>query len=496
MTNGLVFDAMRSRGRGTIGYPRALTAVVIALIATFTALRLFLHSEIRLVSPIDSVKFQVDAGNDADDSFELPESAEPAPPSIVISTTLERTAPIESYLIKAGEDLYEARAWAELFRSVASTRYLEKGQSFTIYKDPETSEVRGIKYDLDDRVAVTEAHLGNGVLKASLERIEYLDRSVKLTFAVRDNFQRAAAENGIPQPIVQSLEDAFSERRNLNRLTPGSSVKLIYDEKVSRDGNVSLIGDLAAAQIRTGSHTLTAYSFADEHGRVHLYDDQGRPLGPQSLRFPLNFKYISSGFTYHRYHPILHEFRPHVGIDLAADYGTPVKAVADGKVQTAGWAGELGNAIRIAHQNGMVSIYGHLSKIMPSVKPGTYVSVGQLIGLVGSTGLSTGPHLHFALEKNGAFVNPLTQTLGENHRVSPQMQALFNDIKEQYQTALAALPDVGSHTASAEQAGSESTLSGIYQEAIHRIRSSRRSRHHAISTRGLSSGIYSTGGGL
>jgi murein DD-endopeptidase MepM/ murein hydrolase activator NlpD len=472
-----------------------MTALVIALIATFTALRLFLHSEIRLVTPIDSGNFQVDAGSDADDSFELPESAEPAPPSIVISTTLERTAPIESYLVKAGEDPYEARAWAELFRRVTSTRLLEKGQSFTVYKDPETSEVRGIKYDLDNRVAVTEAHLGNGVLKASLEQIEYFDRPVKLTFAVRDNFKQAAAENGIPQPIVQSLEDAFSERHNLNRLTPGSSVKLIYDEKVSRDGNVSLIGDLTAAQIRTGSHTLNAYSFADEHGRVHLYDDQGRPLGPQSLRFPLNFKYISSGFTYHRYHPILHEFRPHVGVDLAADYGTPVKAVADGKVQTSGWGGELGNSIRIEHQNGMVSIYGHLEKIMPNVKPGAYVSVGQVIGLVGSTGLSTGPHLHFALEKNGAFVNPLTQTIAENHRVSPRMQALFNDIKERYQMVLAQLPDVGSRAASTEQGEPESTLSEMYHETIHRIRSAHHSRHHHISTRGLSSG-YSTGGGL
>ncbi len=473
-----------------------MTAVVIALIATFTALRLFLHSEIRLVSPIDSDKFQVDAGNDADDSFELPESAEPAPPSIVISTTLERTAPIESYLIKAGEDPYEARAWAELFRRVTSTRLLERGQSFTVYKDPETSEVRGIKYDLDNRVAVTEAHLGNGVLKASLEEIEYFDRPVKLTFEVRNNFKQAAAENGIPQPIIESLEDAFSERHNLNRLTPGSSVKLIYDEKVSRDGNVSLIGDLTAAQIRTGSRTLNAYSFADEHGRVHLYDDQGRPLGPQFLRFPLNFKYISSGFTYHRYHPILHEFRPHVGVDLAADYGTAVKAVADGKIQTAGWGGELGNCIRIEHQNGMVSIYGHLEKIMPNVKPGTYVSVGQVIGLVGSTGLSTGPHLHFALEKQGAFVNPLTQTIGQNHRVSPRMQALFNDIKERYRMALAQLPDVGSHVTSADQGESESTLSEMYHETIHRIRTAHHSRRHRISTRALSSGMLSTGGGL
>jgi len=93
----------------------------------------------------------------------------------------------------------------------------------------------------------------------------------------------------------------------------------------------------------------------------------------------------------------------------------------------------------------MVSIYGHLSKIAPGVKAGSYVHIGQLIGNVGSTGLSTGPHLHLAMEKSGTYVNPLTEKLGENHPVSPRMRALFDDIKDRYQTALSKLPDMGSH---------------------------------------------------
>ena len=249
-----------------------------------------------------------------------------------------------------------------------------------------------------------------------------------MTFAVKDNFQRAAAENGIPKPIVESLQDAFSDSHDLNRLKPGAAVKLIYQERVSRDGSYTLVGDVQAAQIRL-EPTLTAISFSDEHGRPHLYDEQGHALGPQSLKFPLNFQYISSGFAFHRWHPILHEYRPHVGVDLVAKYGEPVKSVADGTVISAGWQGELGNCIRIQHQNEMVSIYGHLSKISPDVKPGASVHMGQLIGNVGSTGLSTGPHLHFAMEKNGAWVNPLTEKLGENHAVSPRMRAIFDEIK-------------------------------------------------------------------
>jgi murein DD-endopeptidase MepM/ murein hydrolase activator NlpD len=311
--------------------------------------------------------------------------------------------------------------------------------------------MRGLKYDLDQNNTVIGASLGAGVLKAAIRPIEYYIRPIKMTFAVKDSFQHAAAENGIPKPIVESLQDAFADRHDLNRLKPGSAVKLIYQEKVSRDGSYTLVGDVQAAQIRFGSRTLTAISFADEQGRPHLYDEQGHALGPQSLRFPLNFQYISSGFTFHRWHPILHEYRPHVGVDLVAKYGEPVKSVADGTVIAAGWGGELGNCIRIQHQHGMVSIYGHLSKISPDVKPGSSVHMGQLIGNVGSTGLSTGPHLHFAMEKDGAWVNPLTEKLGENHAVSPRMRAIFDEIKDQYQSALAELPDLGSDFIATEE---------------------------------------------
>ena len=429
-----------------MGVPRAFTALAVALIATVAALFLFFRVNPQpFASPLDQLGSQMDAGKDAPDVVEQAEYTEPAPPSITISTTLDRTASIESYLRDAGMEPDDARNWASYIERVTANRYFHSGHPLTLYKDPETGEMRGVRYDLDTNTAVIEASLGAGVLKASLRPIEYFIRPIKLTFAVKDSFERDAAENRIPRPIVESLRNAFSDRHDLNRLAPGSAVKLIYQEKVSRDGTYTLAGGVEAAQIRFGTRTLTAISFRDEQGRPHLYDEGGHALGPQFLRFPLNFKYISSGFTFHRYHPILHEYRPHFGVDLVAQYGEPVKAVADGKVESAGWQGELGNCVRIEHQNGMTTVYGHLSKISPDVRPGGYVNIGQVIGNVGSTGLSTGPHLHFGMEKYGNWVNPLTEKLGENHPVSPRMRALFDDIKDSYQTALSELPDMGSN---------------------------------------------------
>ncbi|MGC2443213.1 M23 family metallopeptidase [Candidatus Binatus sp.] len=453
-----------------MGYPRALTGMVVALVATTAALFLFFQANPQTFSsPLDTLSSQLDAGKDGNDLVEQPESAEPAPPSITISTMLDRTAPIESYLREAGMNSDDAHQWASYIQRIIANRYFHSGHPLTLYKDPETGEMRGLKYDLDENNTVIGASLGAGVLKAAIRPIEYYIRPIKMTFAVKDNFQRAAAENGIPKPIVESLQDAFSDSHDLNRLKPGAAVKLIYQEKVSRDGSYTLVGDVQAAQIRFGSRTLTAISFSDEHGRPHLYDEQGHALGPQSLKFPLNFQYISSGFTFHRWHPILHEYRPHVGVDLVAKYGEPVKSVADGTVISAGWQGELGNCIRIQHQNEMVSIYGHLSKISPDVKPGASVHMGQLIGNVGSTGLSTGPHLHFAMEKNGAWVNPLTEKLGENHAVSPRMRAIFDEIKDQYQSALAELPDLGSHfIAAGERKPAISKFGDMYHVTLDR----------------------------
>ncbi|HVA81099.1 MAG TPA: M23 family metallopeptidase [Candidatus Binataceae bacterium] len=430
------------------GISRALTALIVAALVTVAALQLFFRA-----GPIPSSEEGVAAivaGSDSGIDLVEAESTVPAPTAITISLTLDRSAGVVTYLESAGVDRDESRRWATIFQRASGTRYFLRDHPLTLYKDPETGELRGFKYDLDLRTSVTMASLGNMVLKAHAAPIQYYFKHVQVAFAVNDSFKRAAEKRGVPSPIVESLEDAFADRHDLNQLRSGSAVKVIYQEKVSRDGSYHLVDGVQAAEISFGNRTLQAYAFRDEHGRAHLYDEHGRALGPQFLRFPVNFKYISSGFSFHRYHPLLHIYRPHVGVDLAAESGTPVKAVADGRVEQAGWAGELGNSVRIEHERGMVSIYGHMQRISPEVREGSYVHMGQVIGWVGSTGLSTGPHLHFALEKQGKYVNPLTQKLGVNHQVSPRMIALFDNIKLRYNSALAKLPDLGNHFVTAD----------------------------------------------
>src|SRR5260370_7206549 len=220
---------MLSRGRNFVGAPRAATAMVVALIATVAALVLFFRVNPQpFASPLDQLGSQMDAGRDSSDPVDQSDSAEPAPQSITISMTLDRTAPIESYLREAGMEREDAHQWASYIQRITANRYFHSGHPLTLYKDPETGEMRGLRYDLDSNTTVTKPSLGPRIIKSSLRPIEYFIRPINMTFAVKDSFQRAAAENNIPQPIIKSLQNAFSDRHDLDRLTPGSAVKLIY----------------------------------------------------------------------------------------------------------------------------------------------------------------------------------------------------------------------------------------------------------------------------
>jgi hypothetical protein len=414
----------------------------VALFATVATVRLFVDST-RSASDQAAVDDANLAGRVDAQFIEQPELIKAAPEPVAIALALDRSASVAGYLEDAGLDPNEAQRWAWFFNKTAESTYLQRGHTLTLYKDPETGDLRELRYNLSDRIAVSERTYGQGVIRSSQELIKYVIRPVTVAFRVDNNFGREAQSNGLPKPIVATLEYAFEGRHSLNDLPRGSAIKLIYQEKVSRDGASHMPTGLEAAQIRIGDQTFNAFAFRDEQGQAHLYDGNGEALGPKSLRFPLQFDYISSGFSERRYHPLLHVYRPHAGVDLVAHYGTPVRTVADGRIEVAGWCGELGRCVRVAHEGGIVSIYGHLSQI--SVQPGSNVRVGDVIGRVGTSGLSTGPHLHFGIEKDGHSVDPLTQSLGPNHQVSPRMKLLFEQLKQKYLATLNRLPDFGSH---------------------------------------------------
>jgi murein DD-endopeptidase MepM/ murein hydrolase activator NlpD len=204
----------------------------------------------------------------------------------------------------------------------------------------------------------------------------------------------------------------------------GDQFRLLVEKRYA-DGRFVDYGRVLAAQYLNDGKMLTGVGYEARSGRFTYYDLQGQSLKKSFLKSPLEFSRITSGFTYARPHPVLGGVRPHLAIDYAAPVGTPVRAVADAVVVQAGWKGGNGISVLLRHRRGYETMYNHLSRLGRGIRPGVRVAQRQVIGYVGSTGLSTGPHLDYRVAKNGRFVNPLNEKFLPGEPIAVTERAAF-----------------------------------------------------------------------
>ena len=190
------------------------------------------------------------------------------------------------------------------------------------------------------------------------------------------------------------------------------------------EGRAIKSGRLLAAEFINQGKSYRAVWFPDSEGKGGYYTPEGKNLRKAFLRSPLEFSRISSGFAM-RFHPILHQWRAHKGVDYAAATGTHVKATADGTVEFAGRQGGYGNVVTVKHQGGFSTSYAHLSSIARGLRKGARVQQGEVIGKVGQTGWATGPHLHYEFRVNNEVRNPLTVALPAALPIPAQQLAAF-----------------------------------------------------------------------
>jgi murein DD-endopeptidase MepM/ murein hydrolase activator NlpD len=224
---------------------------------------------------------------------------------------------------------------------------------------------------------------------------------------VQSSLFEAVEKTGESAQLVLDLADIFSSDFDFTADTrTGDRFRLLVEKRYAADTFVDY-GRILIAQYHSDGRLLTGVGVEGARGRYTFYDAAGLSLRKSFLKSPLPFSRITSGFTYARPHPILGGTRPHLAIDYGAPVGTPVWAVADGTVTRAGWYGGNGISVTLRHRSGYSTMYNHLSRLGKGVRRGARVSQKQIIGYVGSTGLSTGPHLDYRIAKNGRFVNPL-----------------------------------------------------------------------------------------
>ena len=224
--------------------------------------------------------------------------------------------------------------------------------------------------------------------------------------------------------LAWDIADVFAWQVDFSRdVREGDHFEVLLEREVSEEGEVRF-GRVLAAELRVGGRELTAFRFAGTDGRPAFYDAEGRSLRRAFLKAPVQFRRISSRPGMRR-HPILGTVRRHAGTDYSAAPGTPVLAAGNGVVLRAGWAGGYGNLVELRHANGITTRYGHLRGVARGVRAGTRVSQGDVIGYVGSTGLSTAPHLHYEFRVNGQPRDPGRLDLGGGEPIPAGQRAAF-----------------------------------------------------------------------
>ena len=211
---------------------------------------------------------------------------------------------------------------------------------------------------------------------------------------------------GVSPLLILQLSDIYAWTVDFFALQKDDSFKVLYDEKQC-DGKVIAVDTVRYAVFTHQDQEFPAIMFDQKDGGNIYWNDRGESMRKQFLKAPLQYSRISSGFSYARRHPITRKVQPHTGVDYAAPAGTPVQAIGDGKVTSARNEGAGGNTVRIRHNSVYSTAYLHLSRFAPGIRAGAMVHQGDVIGYVGSTGRSTGPHLDFRVWKNGSPINPL-----------------------------------------------------------------------------------------
>jgi len=301
-------------------------------------------------------------------------------------------------------------------------------------------QLKALEVELDHNYNLTLERGIRGILFQKRENpfdVETKSISGSVMTSLFDDGRKA----GVHPALLSQLTDIFTWDIDLEKdIRPGDSFKILYEQRRRKGQETNSSLRILAAELLNSGQKHTAIYFEKQKGHGNYYNTEGRSLARSFLRFPLEFTSITSLFTESRFHPILRTNLPHTGVDFAAQRGTPVRAVGDGIIAEAGWNGGYGKAIEIKHDSTYLSRYAHLDRFAEGIRSGVAVTRGQVIGYVGSTGRSTGPHLHFEFYKDQQYVNPLSVDVPADEQIEPALLRIFEDQKRTFLVELASTP--------------------------------------------------------
>lgn len=323
---------------------------------------------------------------------------------LIFKDKVKKNQFLADILIKYNVDYQKIDQLAKRSKSVFDVRKIRAGNNYSVLctKDTnrqvqyfiyENSPASYVVFDLRDSIHV---HLG--------EKEVYVKTNTT-GGTINSSLWNAMVENDTDPNLANELSEIYAWTIDFFGIQKGDSYKVIYEELYVENERIG-IGKVLASYMHHANTDFYAFYFVQD-SIGDYFDDEANSMRRTFLKAPLRFKRISSRFSYSRMHPVLKVRKPHTGVDYAAAYGTPVHAVGDGEVIFARYKGPNGNMIKVKHNGTYMTAYLHLSKFAKGIKKGVYVKQGDVIGFVGSTGRSTGPHLDFRFYRNGQPVDPL-----------------------------------------------------------------------------------------
>ena len=321
-------------------------------------------------------------------------------------------------------------------------RKIKAGQKIQVHfdeADNNEQRFREMKIKLNPIKTLVVARAGNE-FKSSIDE-KKVERVIKAKQAkIEVSLSGSAAKAGIPQSVIADAIHIFSWNVDFQRdIRSKDTLEIMYESFETKSGHVAKTGNILYAKLTLSGREIPLYRFKMADGRIDYFQPDGRSIKRTLMKTPINGARMSSGYGMRR-HPVLGYNKMHKGLDFAAPTGTPIFAAGDGVIEKAGWYSSYGKYVRIRHNSKLKTAYAHMSKIKSSVKNGTRVTQGQVIGYVGTTGRSTGPHLHYEVISNGRQVNPRSVNLPTGEELTGKDKTNFKSIvrktRQQFARAL------------------------------------------------------------
>ena len=395
--------------------------------------------------PVEAPKAIPAARNDTTQTQAAPQPAAiaktEAPPKAVAPAR-----PWQTIKIKTGDTLASIFSNAGLKASTTyqvvqlnkQTRKLTRirpGQQIAILKNDD-NQLIALKYMPDLTQTLVIKRQQDGKLSSELQHHPLDPIPVFKSGVITSSLFEAADKSDIPENIIMELAAIFGWDIDFALdIREGDRFAVVYNE-LFKDGVKIRTGQILAAEFINRGKVYKAVYYTDPKGDSGFFTPEGKSMRKAFLRSPVKFSHISSRFTRKRWHPVLSKWRSHKGVDYAAARGTPIRASGDGKVSFVGRKGGYGKTIFLRHGGKYTTVYAHMSRFARGVRNGKSIKQGQVIGYVGSTGLATGPHLHYEFRVNGVHRNPLTVKLPA---AEPINKAYLKDFKKRTRTYLSML---------------------------------------------------------